>query len=247
MSHASASSGTRRRRDAQDRRGRARQGVPPLVAHWILVDQPDPLFGEDSLGESLEPAPWELLVGAFTEQHPQRWRAGSTSTLPTLRDPAELVGRDPEAKRAVERTGGSADPLRRREERQRGGDREGGNCVARDDVVGHGASRDVNDHPDSRLDQGAVSPDDVDRLVAVESVEAVQSRRRPVGDRNGAWRKRRRHRSALIRQRHPRGAQHLRVRHRQHALIEEALLDPPVETGATGLRRGDDAVLACHE
>ena len=131
---------------------------------------------------------WNQLRG-------RRWSTRSPSSISSAGGPARPRRRHavatvrsssvvtPRAQRAVERPGGAADADARGQQGERGGDRQRRDARRRRTTwSGDVAAGAVDGDAEAAVRVGAAGAEDVDGVVVVEAVEAVQPRRRAVGD-----------------------------------------------------------------
>ena len=182
---ATPSSGTRRRSCGRDRRGRARPSrMPRAIAHRVLVDEADAGAARTPAGDALEPAAAaagrrpvrRALSSAGGPDRPRRRHASATRRSSSAVD-AERGARSSSARAVGPDAGGWG------EQGERGGDRRAS-----------GSPSTCATCPSTRRACGArrrrgagggwrrARTDDVDGVVPVEPVEAVQAGRRAVRD-----------------------------------------------------------------
>ena len=150
--------------------------------------------------------------------HASRWRA-----RPGRRGAA--VGISAEAQGPVERPCRRPDPASRRQQGERGGDRQDRDGRDLDDVLGDVAAQAVHGDAEPLVRVGALDAEDVDDVVTVEAVGAGAGGPRAVGHAHDAGGEGGGHRPALERQRRASDAEHAGARRLQRAVGEQSPLD----------------------
>ena len=177
-----ATTGTPHRPCGRGRRGRARPaGCPAWSRTGYSSTSRMPWRWKTPLASR-----WNQLRGIrLSIRSPRSISSAGGPERPRRRhDEATAVnssGSTPATQRGVERSGRPPDADDRGQQREGQRDRQGGDAVDLDDVVGHGPAGLVERRPQRRVREGAVEADDVDDVVVLEAVEAMQPGRRPRG------------------------------------------------------------------
>ena len=220
---------------------------PSLVTHGILVDESDPSSLEDALGQPLEPAARQQATITLVEQHQQRRRPRPSASLPPDRDLAQFVEVMTEAQRAINGPSCRSEPGRRSQQRQRCGHRQDAYRVdfCQIGCVGE-PTREMGDRAGRGVRPPTLAAQDVDEVIAVESVEPMQSRRCRVG-KHGITRCEHGLDRPLVPGARCRGRnQHSCGRTTDDPAPDEDVLDTPTDPRRPRLRRARHAVLRRH-